>query len=194
LISPRASGPTSRPGEIAIRCWASPVCFSSWGQVHHPRLPMAIKKSSGKVKTPFRNCCPYGIVSFADPIILPMRPKFNSPTVPQTRLGDCLAASRKRPRGRARRAAFCVAMLACIPFAWTGCVGVGGGGGDVVYGGGAWFGDGAWVDGGGRGSYAGRDNHAYIHPSGGGHADSRPSGGGGHAEAHSSGGGGHDHR
>lgn len=82
-------------------------------------------------------------------------------------------------------------VLAGLPLAWSACAGPGDGGGTVVYGGGAWFGDGAWVDGGGRGWYRGHDTGAYVHPSGGGHADAHPSGGAGHADAHASSGASH---
>ena len=59
-------------------------------------------------------------------------------------------------------------ILIGMQFAWTGCIGVEGGGG-VVYGGGPWFQDGIWLDGGGRGWYGGHGGGAYIHPNGGGH-------------------------
>lgn len=57
-------------------------------------------------------------------------------------------------------------LIVGLQFAWTGCIGPGGGA--VVYGGGPWFGDGVWVDGGGRGWYGGHGGGAYVHPGGGG--------------------------
>jgi len=60
-------------------------------------------------------------------------------------------------------------LLVGLQFAWTGCLGPGGGGsGGVIYGDGPWLNDDGWLDGGGRGWY-GRNSGggAYVHPSGG---------------------------
>lgn len=65
---------------------------------------------------------------------------------------------------RTRRLLLLALVLAAMPFAWSGCVGYVGGGGDY-YSGGVWFHDDVWVDGGGRGWY-GRHDGAYIHPGG----------------------------
>ena len=75
-----------------------------------------------------------------------------------------------------RKILFCSLMLIGMPFAWTGCVGVGYDGGGYG-GGGVWFQDDVWVNGGGRGWYGGHGNGAYVHPGGGGGGER---GGGGH--------------
>jgi hypothetical protein len=56
-------------------------------------------------------------------------------------------------------------VLTGLQFAWTGCVGVVGVDGGVVYGDGPWFREGPWLDGGGRGWYGGHRG-GYVHPGG----------------------------
>jgi hypothetical protein len=58
----------------------------------------------------------------------------------------------------------CCLMVIVVPLAWTGCVGVVGGGGYYSPGG-VWIHDDVWIDGGGRGWY-GRGGGGYVHPGG----------------------------